>query len=211
MTAVSLDRLHYFAQYLEQNIVFGEHDDVIQQQMDTELKGVDQRLTKTQIRQITQQILAGSTHSVSGWEIDRLYALQEQKDCYGTLRAIVLAAHQRSSALTGRIGVHTRIAAETEANAVTNTDAVMRVLEYVLPGNRMIVMDMVKVEADDSKLRAPDVFETNTYGQHRNGLMDNHAWNLQKLVRAIRDRGFQDRVMLVIRLDGPDAGANVNI
>jgi hypothetical protein len=182
MTAVSLDRLHYFAQYLEQNIVFGEHDDVIQWQMDTELKGVDQRLTKTQIRQITQQILAGSTHSVSGWEISRLYALQEQKDCYGTLRAIA-----------------------------TNTDAVMRVLEHVQPGNRMIVMDMVKVEADESKLRAPDVFETNTYGQHRNGLMDNHAWNLQKLVRAIRDSGFQDRVMLVIRLDGPDAGANVNI
>ncbi len=211
MPAVLLDRLHYFAQYLEQSIVFGKHDGVIQQQMDVELKGVNQSLTKTQIRQLTQHMLASSTLSVSSQEINSLYALQSQKDLYGTLRSIVLAAHQRTGALTGRIGVHTRIAAETELNATTNTDAVKKVLEHVQPGSRMSVMDMVKASGDEGKLHDPDVFETNTYGQHRNGLVDNHAWNLQKLVRAIRDGGLQDRVILAIRIDGPDAGANVNV
>ncbi|MFB0545973.1 MAG: discoidin domain-containing protein, partial [Anaerolineae bacterium] len=211
MPAVLLDRLHYFAQYLEQSIVFGKHDGVIQQQMDVELKGVNQSLTKTQIRQLTQHMLASSTLSVSSQEINSLYALQSQKDLYGTLRSIVLATHQRTGALTGRIGVHTRIAAETELNATTNTDAVKKVLEHVQPGSRMSVMDMVKASGDEGKLHDPDVFETNTYGQHRNGLVDNHAWNLQKLVRAIRDGGFQDRVILAIRIDGPDAGANVNV
>ncbi len=211
MPAVLLDRLHYFAQYLEQSIIFGKHDGVIQQQMDVELKGVNQSLTKTQIRQLTQHMLASSTLSVSSQEINSLYALQSQKDLYGTLRSIVLATHQRTGALTGRIGVHTRIAAETELNATTNTDAVKKVLEHVQPGSRMSVMDMVKASGDEGKLHDPDVFETNTYGQHRNGLVDNHAWNLQKLVRAIRDGGLQDRVILAIRIDGPDAGANVNV
>ena len=71
-------------------------------------------------------------------------------------------------------------------------------------------MDQVKANADEAKLRAPDVFESDVYGRHRNGLVENHAWNLQRLVRAIRDRGYQDRIILIVRLDGPDNGANVN-
>jgi len=208
---VSLERLHYFARYLEQAIVFGVRDNTIERQLEVELKGMRQTLTQTHIQQITAHMLAGSKLAVSPPEIEALYALQSQKDLYGMLKSIVLATHQRTGALTGRIGVHVRISAETEPNAATNIAALLRVLAHVQPGNRLIIMDMVKAMEDDSKLRAPDVFETNIYGQHRNGLVDNHAWNLQKLVRAIRDRGFQDRVMLILRLDGPDAGANVNV
>jgi hypothetical protein len=208
---VPLERLHTFARSLEQSLVFGIRDNVLQNQMKTELKGVQQTLTKAQIQEITAQVLGGSIFSVSAPELDALYELQTQKDLYGTLKSIVLATHQRTGALTGRLGVHVRISAETEANANTNIAALLRIMEHVQPGNRILVLDTVKAMADDNKLRAPDVFETNTYGQHRNGLVDNHAWNLQKLVRAIRSRGFEDRVVLMLRLDGPDGGANVNV
>jgi hypothetical protein len=96
------------------------------------------------------------------------------------------------------------------ANAATNADAVMQVLSQVQPGERISVMDQVKANSDEAQLRAPDVFETDVYGRHRNGLIENHAWNLQRLVRAIRDHGYEDRIILIIRLDGPDDGANVN-
>lgn len=207
----NLDRLVFFAQYLEQQIVFGQDNQVLQGQMEAELKGNRARLTTSQIQQLAGRILAGSTFTLSSQEIDSLNALQQQMDLYGTLRCVVLATHQRTGALTGRMGLHTRISAETERNAETNIAAVLGALAHLQPGNRMIVMDMVKANADDSKLQGPDVFETNVYGQHRNGLVDNHAWNLQKLVRAIRDRGYQNRVLLILRLDGPDGGANVNV
>ena len=208
--AVSLNRLHEFARYLEQSIVFGEHDRNLQQQLEAELRGNWQRLSGVDIWRISQRLAAGSTFDLNQTEIEMLYALQERKDLYGFLRSIVLTVHQQTGALTGRVGVHVRISAETDANASTNVEAVMKILQHLQPGNRMIMMDMVKATADEGKLRAPDIFETNVYGQHRNGLVDNHAWNLQRLVRAIRDRGYQDRVILMIRLDGPDDGANVN-
>ncbi|MFN8453863.1 MAG: discoidin domain-containing protein [Anaerolineae bacterium] len=207
----TLARFRYFAQYLEQNIIFGASDNLIQREMETELKGVRLKLFTEQIRQITEQMLLGSAFTVSPSEIESLFALQNEKDLYGLLRAIVLATHQRTGALSGRLGFHTRISAETEANASTNVAAVVRALSYVQPGNRLVITDMVKANGDESKLRGPDVFEANAYAQHRNGLVDNHAWNLQKLVRAIRDRGYQDRALLIIRLDGPDGGANVNV
>ena len=210
VAAVSLDRLHHFAQYLEQSIVFGLRQPATQQQMASELRGNFQRLSKVEIWRITQQMLAGSTFEVGQAEVEALYLLQSQKDLYATLRAIVLATHQRTGALTGRLGVHTRISAETDANAATNTEAVMQILALVQPGQRLIVMDTVQADGDENKLRGPDVFETNVYGQHRNGLIDNHAWNLQRLVRAIRDRGYQDRTLLIIRLDAADGGANFN-
>jgi hypothetical protein len=162
------------------------------------------------IWRISQQLVAGSSFALNQQEIEALAALQPQKDLYGLLSSFVMATHQRTGALTGCVGVHVRIAAETDANASTNIEAVMKILQHLQPGNRMIIMDTVKAIADEAKLRAPDIFETNVYGQHRNGLVDNHAWNLQRLVRAIRDRGYQDRVILMIRLDGPDGGANVN-
>jgi len=208
---VSLDRLHEFAQYLEQSIVFGQRDDTRQREMEVELRGNGQQLSKVDIWRITQQMLAGSSYALSQQEIEALDALQQQKELYGMLRSIVFATHQRTGALTGRVGVHVRISSESENNAITNIEAVMQVLQHVQPGNRMIIMDQVKAIEDEGKLLAPDIFETDTYGQHRNGLIENHAWNLQRLVRAIRDRGYQDRVILMIRLDGPDAGANVNI
>jgi hypothetical protein len=207
---VPLEKLHDFARYLEQNIVFGQSDPAVQRQMETELRNNLQRLSKVEIWRLMQQMLAGSSHTIEQPELDALYALQGPKDLYGVLRSIVLATHQKTGALTGRIGVHTRISAETEANALTNIEAVMRILPHVQPGNRLIITDMVKTTSDLGQLQAPDIFESSAYGQHRNGLVDNHAWNLQKLVRAIRDRGYQDRVMLVMRLDGPDGGANVN-
>jgi hypothetical protein len=208
---VSLERLHYFAGYLEQRLVFGTRDSNNERQLELELKGVPQTLSQEHIQQIGAQLLAGSNFRLTPQEIETLFTLQTQKDLLGTLKAIVSAAHQRTGALTGRLGVHVRISAETEPNALTNIAALMRILGQMQPGNRMIVMDAVKTMEDDRKLRDPDVFETNSYGQHRNGLVDNHAWNLQKLVRAIRDRGFQDRVWLILRLDGPDGGANVNV
>jgi hypothetical protein len=208
---VPLPRLHTFARHLEQSLVFGTRDNTLQSQMNTALKGVQQTLTKAQIQEVVTQTLGGSTFSMSSAEIEALYDLQSQKDIFGTLKSIVLAAHQRTGALTGRLGVHVRISAETEQNANTNIEALARILAHVQSGNRMIVMDTVKAMSDDNKLSDPDVFVSNTYGQHRNGLVDNHAWNLQKLVQAIRSRGFEDRVMLLIRLDGPDGGANVNV
>jgi hypothetical protein len=207
---MSLDKLHGYARYLEQNIVFGQTDQATQRQMETELKGNFQRLSKVDIWRLMHQMLAGSDYGIIQPELDALYALQGPKDLYGVLRSIVLATHQKTGALTGRIGVHTRISAETEANAATNTQAVIRILAHVQPGNRMIITDMVKATANESQLMAPDLFEANSYGQLRNGLVDNHAWNLQSLIRTIRDRGYQDRVMLIMRLDGPDGGANVN-
>jgi hypothetical protein len=207
---VSLDRLHDFAAYLEQNIVFGQSDQVTQQQMEAELRGNPQRLSRADIWRIMQRMLAGSPHDINQPELEGLDALQGPKDLYGVLRSIVLATHQKTGALTGRVGVHVRISAETDANVATNTEALMRVLAHVQPGNRMIVMDSVKTVADEGQLRAPDIFEANVYGQLRNGLVDNHSWNLQRLVRAIRDRGYQDRVIFIIRIDGPDNGANVN-
>ena len=208
---ISLDRLHLFAGYLEQYLVFGERDYALHQQMATELRGNRQRLSRADIWYIMNRMLTGSPHTIEQPEIEALDALQAEKDLYGMLRSIVLAAHQKTGALTGRIGPHVRISAETEANARTNIKAVMQVAQHILSGNRLLVMDTVKANADEAKLREPDIFETNIYGQHRNGLIDNHAWNLQKLVRTIRDQGFQDRVMLIMRLDGPDGGANVNI
>jgi hypothetical protein len=208
--AISLNRLHEFARYLEQSIVFGQRNRDLQRQLEAELRGNEQRLAKADIWRISQQMAAGSSFALNQQEIEALDALQVQKDLYGLLRSIVLATHQRTGALTGRVGVHVRISAETDANASTNIEAVMKILQHVQPGNRMIIMDTVKAIADEGKLQAPDVFESNVYGQHRNGLVDNHAWNLQRLVRAIRDRGYQDRVILMIRLDGPDDGANVN-
>jgi Ni,Fe-hydrogenase maturation factor len=208
--AVSLDRLHQFAAYLEQNIAFGHSDPAMQRQMEAELRGNSQRLPRADIWRIMQRLLAGSPHTINQAELEALDALQGPKDLYSTLRSIVLATHQKTGALTGRVGVHTRISAETDANAATNTEALMRVLAHVQPGNRMIVMDTVKANADEGQLRAPDIFEAQAYGQLRNGLIENHAWNLQRLVRAIRDRGYQDRTILMIRLDGPDSGANVN-
>lgn len=207
---VSLDRLHEFARYLEQSIVFGERNQNTQRQMEIELRGNFQSLSKVDIWRLTQHMLAGSNFGIAQPELDGLYALQGSKDLYGVLRSIVIATHQRTGALSGRIGVHVRISAEADANAATNTEAVMQILSHIQPGQRMIVMDTVKAIADENKLLAPDVFETDVYGQHRNGLVDNHAWNLQRLIRAIRDRGYQDRVILIIRLDGPDNGANVN-
>ncbi|KPK04153.1 MAG: hypothetical protein AMJ56_17950, partial [Anaerolineae bacterium SG8_19] len=208
--AASLDSLHNYAQYLEQFLVFGQRNPATHRQMEAELRGNYQRLSKADIWRIMQQMLAGSSHEAGQSEVEALYRLQTQKDLYGTLRSIVLATHQRTGALTGRLGVHCRISAETDANAATNIEAVMQILAHVQPGNRLIVMDMVQATADESKLLAPDLFETNVYGQHRNGLVENHAWNLQRLVRAIRDRGYQDRVLLIIRLDAADGGANLN-
>ena len=210
-STVPLDRLHTLAQYLEQNIVFGEFDRLLQAQLDQELRGNTQQLSRIEIWQLTRRMLAGSSGALGQFEIDALAALQPEKDLLGMLRAIILATHQQTGALTGRVGPHVRISAETDANAITNIEAVMRVLSLVQIGNRMIVMDAVKATADENKLRGPDIFETNIYGQHRNGLIDNHAWNLQRLVRAIRDRGYQERVLLIIRVDGPDEGANVNV
>ncbi len=208
---IALNRLQYFAQYLEQSIIFGDHDPTVQQDLEAELGQSGQRLSEAEIEQLTQQILANSAHTVSRADIEALFALQAEKTLDNFLRSIVLTAHQRTGALTGQIGVHTRISAETDANAATNLEVVMQVLSHVRPGNRLVVMDMVKATADESKLRAPDIFETDVYGQHRNGLIDNHAWNLQKLVRAIRDRELQHRTTLILRLDGPDEGANANV
>ena len=209
--AITLDRLHFFARYLEQNIVFGVNDAALHEQMKLELRGNEQLLSREDIWRLMQRMLAGSSYSISQPEVEALTALQTEKDLYTSLRSIVLATHQRTGALSGRLGVHVRVSAEDEANAATNIEAVMRALTYIESGNRLVVMDLVKATADENKLRAPDVFETNIYGQHRNGLIDNHAWNLQRFVRTIRDRGFQDRLLLIIRLDGPDNGANVNI
>jgi hypothetical protein len=208
--AVTLDSLYSYARYLEQSIVFGTRDQARQRQMEADLRWKFQPLSKTDIQGVSQRLLAGSSYALSQAEIDGLYGLQPGKDLYSMLRSIVLATHQRTGALTGRIGVHTRISAEMDANAATNTDAVMQVLSQVQPGERMSVMDQVKANADEAKLRDPDVFETDVYGRHRNGLIENHAWNLQRLVRAIRDHGYEDRIILIIRLDGPDDGANVN-
>ena len=208
--AVSLDSLYSYARYLEQSIVFGIRDHTLQRQMEADLRWKFQPLSMVDIWRIAQHLLAGSSFELDQEETEGLYALQPGKDLYGMLRSIVLATHQRTGALTGRVGVHTRISAESDYNAATNTDAVMQVLSHVQPGNRMSVMDQVKANADETKLRAPDVFETDVYGRHRNGLIENHAWNLQRLVRAIRNHGYQDRVILIIRLDGPDDGANVN-
>jgi hypothetical protein len=208
--AVSLDSLHNYARYLEQSIVFGTRDLALERLMETDLRWNTQTLSRTDISRITQRLLSGSSHALNQAEIEALYALQPGKDLYTMLREIVVATHQRTGALTGRIGVHTRISAETDENAATNTDATMQVLSHVQPGNRVSVMDQVKANADETKLRDPDVFETDVYGRHRNGLIDNHAWNLQRLVRAIRDHSYQDRIILIIRLDGPDGGANVN-
>jgi hypothetical protein len=208
--AVSLDSLYSYASYLEQSIVFGTRDHAHQRQMETDLRWNFQPLSKIDIWRISQHLLAGSSYALSEAETESLYALQPGRDLYGMLRSIVLATHQRTGALTGRIGVHSRISAETDENAATNIDAVMQVLSHVQPGNRMSLMDQVKASADEAKLRAPDVFETDVYGRHRNGLIENHAWNLQRLVRAIRNHGYQDRIILIIRLDGPDNGANVN-
>jgi hypothetical protein len=208
--AVSLDSLYNYAGYLEQSIVFGTRDLALERLMETDLRWKTQPLSKIDIARITQHLLSGSSYALSQAEIESLYALQPGKDLYSMLRSIVLATHQRTGALTGRIGVHTRISAETDDNAITNTDAIMQVLSHVGLGNRISVMDQVKANADEAKLRDPDVFETDVYGRHRNGLIDNHAWNLQRLVRAIRDHGYQDRIILIIRLDGPDGGANVN-
>ncbi len=207
---VSLDKLHNYAQYLEQSIVFGQRNQVTQRQMEAELRGNFQRLSQADIWRIMRQMLAGSTYEAGQQEVEALYRLQTQKDLYGTLRSIVLATHQRTGALTGRIGVHTRISAEPESNVAPNIEAVMQILANVQAGNRLIVMDLVQADGDENKLQAPDIFETNVYGQLRNGLIENHAWNLQRLVRAIRDRGYQDRVMLFIRLDAGDGGANLN-
>ncbi|MCB0197570.1 MAG: discoidin domain-containing protein, partial [Anaerolineae bacterium] len=209
-TTVSLDRLHEFGRYLEQNLVFGTRDHAFHRQMETELRGNPQQLSRETIWRLMKQMLAGSPHPVTEAEVNGLDALQGQKDLYGLLRSVVLATHQKTGALSGRLGASSRMSAETEPNAITNIEAFSQVLSHIQPGNRLIVMDMVKATADEAHLRAPDVFETDVYGWHRNGLIDNHAWNLQKLVRAIRDRGFQDKVMLLIRLDGPDGGANVN-
>lgn len=209
--AVSLDRLHQFAQYFEQNLIFGNRDYSFHRQMEIELRGNRQRLSRVDIWHLMRRLLNGSDYTVEQSDIEGLDALQAQKDLYGVLRALVLAAHQKTYALSGRIGVHVRISAETDANAATNTEAVLQILQHLTDGNRLVVMDAVKAVRDEGKLRGPDIFETNIYGQHRNGLIDNHAWNLQRLVRNIRDRGFQDRVLLLMRLDGPDAGANVNI
>ncbi|MCB0167375.1 MAG: discoidin domain-containing protein [Anaerolineae bacterium] len=208
--AVSLDRLHELARYLEQNIVFGARDYAFHRQMETELRGNPQLLSREDIWRLMRQMLAGSPHQVTETDINGLDAIQGQKDLYGLLRSVVLATHQKTGALSGRLGSNSRMSAETEANALTNIEAFAQVLSHVQSGNRLIVTDMVKSTSNDTNLRAPDVFETDVYGQHRNGLIDNHAWNLQKLVRVIRDRGYQDRVMLMIRLDGPDDGANVN-
>lgn len=207
---VSLDRLHEWAAYLEQSIVFGQHGESTQRQMEAELKGNLQRLSRADIWYIAQRLLAGSPYAINQAELEALDALQGPKDLSGVLRSIVLTAHQKTGALTGRIGVHSRIAAETDANAAANTAVVLRLLAGLEPGNRLLVMDAVKSISDEGQLRAPDIFEANIYGQLRNGLLENHAWNLQRLVRAIRDQGYQNRVMLIIRLDGPDAGANVN-
>jgi len=193
--AVSLDSLYSYARYLEQSIVFGMRDQALQRQMEAELRWKVQPLSKTDIQGMSQRLLAGSSHALSQAEIDGLYGLQQGKDLYSMLRSIVSATHQRTGALTGRIGVHTRISAEMDANAATNTDAVMQVLSHVQPGERMSVMDQVKANADEAKLRDPDVFETDVYGRHRNGLIENHAWNLQRLVRAIRDQGYEDRII----------------
>lgn len=208
---LSLDRLHTLARYLEQNIIFGERDHALHREMWNELHGNYQRLSRADIWRLMSRMLTGSAQTIAQSEIEGLDALQTQKDLYGLMRSIAQTTHQKTGALTGRIGIHVRVSAETEANAATNIEAVMRVLGHVQPGNRMIVTDTVKADGDEHKLSGPDIFETNIYGQHRNGLIDNHAWNLQRLVRTIRDRGFQDRVLLMMRLDGPDGGANVNI
>jgi hypothetical protein len=208
--AVSLDRLQTFAAYLEQSIVFGQGNRETERQMEQELRGNFQRLSRVDIWRLAQQMLTGSSYAMAQQELVALDALQGQKDLYGVLRTIVLTTHQKTGALTGRLGVHVRISAESDQNAATNIEAALQILRHVQPGNRMIIMDTVKAIADEARLRAPDIFETDVYGQHRNGLIDNHAWNLQRLVRAIRDRGYQDRVILIMRLDGPDNGANVN-
>ena len=148
---ISLDRLHDFARYLEQSIVFGLRQTATQQQMAAELRGNFQRLSKVEIWRITQQMLAGSTFEVGQAEIEALYLLQTQKDLYAALRAIVLTTHQRTGALTGRLGVHTRISAETDANAATNTEAVMQILALVEAGNRLIVMDSVQADGDEAE------------------------------------------------------------
>ena len=102
--SASLDRLHEFAQHLEQSIAFGERNHTTQRQMEAELRGNYQRLSKVDIWRIMQRVLAGSTYKASQQEVEALYALQGQKDLYGILRSIVLATHQRTGALTGRIG-----------------------------------------------------------------------------------------------------------
>jgi hypothetical protein len=208
--AVSLDSLYGYARYMEQSIVFGTRDHALQRQMEADLRWNFQPLSMVDTWRVAQHLLTGSSHELGQGETEGLYALQPGKDLYGMLRSIVLAAHQRTGALTGRIGVHSRISAETDENAATNIAAVMQVLSHVAPGNRMSLTDQVKATADEAKLRAPDVFESDVYGRHRNGLIENHAWNLQRLVRAIRDHGYKDRIILIIRLDGPDNGANVN-
>ena len=211
LSADALAELHNFARYFEQRLVFGGRDSTLEAQMLQELRGNPQELTQPQIRQITEHLLVGSDFVVSTPEIEALHALQQQKDLYDVLKAIVLATHQRTGALTGRLGIHTRIAAENDHNAEVNLEASLQIARHVQPGNRLIIMDTVKAVPDDDKLLAPDVFETDTYGHLRNGLIDNHAWNLHKLVRAIRDRGFQDQVWLFVRIDGPDNGASINV
>ncbi len=208
---VSRDRLHLFARYLEQYVAFGDRDHTTHQQMEAELRNNDQRLSRADIWYIMNRMLSGSPFTIEQPEIVGLDALQAGKDLYGMLRSIVMATHTKTGVLTGRVGPHLRVAAESGTNAVTNIEAAMRVVARILPGNRLLLMDTVKATADETKLQAPDVFETNIFGQHRNGLLDNHAWNLQRLARTIRDRGRQDRVMLIMRLDGPDSGANVDI
>src|SRR6185295_9889999 len=125
---VSLDRLHDFAAYLEQNIVFGQSDPAMQQQMEAALRANPQRLSRADIWRIMQRMLAGSPHAINQPELESLDVLQGPKDLYGILRAIVLATHQKTGALTGRVGAHNRISAETEANAATNIEALLRVL-----------------------------------------------------------------------------------
>jgi hypothetical protein len=208
--AVSLEGLYSYARYMEQSIVFGTRDHALQRQMEADLRWNFQPLSMVDVWRVAQHVLSGSSYELDQAETEGLYALQPGKDLYGMLRSIVLAAHQRTGALTGCIGVHSRISAETDENAATNIAAVMQVLNHVGPGNRMSLTDQVKATADEAKLHAPDVFESDVYGRHRNGLIENHAWNLQRLVRAIRDHGYQDRIILIIRLDGPDNGANVN-
>ncbi len=208
---ISLEQLHHYAAYLEQNIVFGERDRTLQQQMEADLIGNKQALFPAEIQQLTQRMLTGSNHQLSSAEINALVALQSEKDLYRMLRAIVLTTHHRTGALSGRLGVHNRISAESESNAATNIAALLEIPPAVRLGNRLIIMDLVKADNDENKLAGPDVFVADTFGQLRNGLLDNHAWNFQKLAQAIQIHDINERVILLLRLDGPDEGANVNI
>lgn len=101
------------------------------------------------------------------------------------------------SLAAGGIGVHTRISAERcdgeQDNGPRNIAAVLAVAANLAPGKRMLVVDYTKAAADGPW-----------------GLVTNHKQCLERFVGAIAAAGKLDALTLVLRVDAPNQGGNVD-